>query len=484
MDTPSKQPDLKGGSNDLERLFARTFSSLRLFVDRNDPLSTNRAIEHANRELDNYKRWRESGAPISGVAVRLADGEEMTIIKRSSRMLAATCFVMDLLPGAVLNIYKKADKYFGEVLLYTVEVAEIPPEGFTFRKNYPNKQSLILDAQHGKEGQLNISVDYTLAPEAARSNWLNRIPVLGATLLALAGVLYLIRRRMPRVDMRFGQPSWASIIAVATSAGLLLAAMSLYWNNSDLDSAAKLQPDRVMPAGQTPSGSEGASQAAVNEAVSQANVVSAEIVKSDLGSRPRIGKTDDHVNQSNTSNSSTDTSTSNGNEGETCAVSYTEGAANVAANANSRQPQRKPVIRETVRTGNSKPNALASAPSEVQLIPIYVKVFVKDDQNLKAALLRNFVKALEKTDRFKVWTDEPGRQIPKDVYEVSLDFTLDKSCYGMIYARLYNLNNQQIWDDIKDCHEYPRESMLKITSKEMVANILPILTSTRADSGS
>ena len=458
MDIRSKQPDLNGDSSDLQRLLSKTFSSLRLFVDKNDPLSTKGAIARAHRELENYKRWRDSGSPISGVVMRLADGEEMSIIKSRSRMLAATCSVMDLLPGTVLNVYKKPDKYFGEVLLYTVEVSEIPPEGFTFRKTYPNNQSLLLHVQREEEGQLNVSIDYTPVPELAcngYSGWLRRIPILGSALLAFAGLLYLMGRRLRRETVA-GQPSWTAGFAVVTSV-LLFGFASLYWNSPEPNSANADSTQHVQLAGPPTSRPEETAQVTTGQTPSR-------MIGSDKANAPDYN---DQPSVINTVSTQADIHT-----GGICDVSVNQKATKALANANTTPG---PTSSGKVTTGRRKTASSPVAPLAKQRIQIYVKAFVKNDKSLEMALLHSFINELEQTDRFIVWTDAQGRTVPKGIYEVSLDFIPDEDCYGIILARLYNLNSKQIWDDAKDCHEYPKGKMLKITSKEMVSKILPLL---------
>src|SRR5437660_1524397 len=81
-----------------ESRLARAFAFLRLVSDKDDPLSLKHAMARAKREADNFRQWQRSGAPIGGIAVRLADGEEMALVKRGSHMLAARCSVKELLP--------------------------------------------------------------------------------------------------------------------------------------------------------------------------------------------------------------------------------------------------------------------------------------------------------------------------------------------------------------------------------------------------
>lgn len=458
IDTQTKEPKFINGSSELEGLLARIFPSLRLFVDRNDPLTTKHALERARRELDIYKRWRDSGAPITGVAVRIADVEEMNIIKRSARMLAATCSIMDLLPGSVLKVYKKADRYFGEVLLYSVEVSEIPPEGFTYRKIYPNKQSLLLQVQYGQEGQLNVSVDYALANELANPTpfrWFKWVPLLGPALLAIAGAVYMVGRRLRR------EPSWAAVILVGTLV-IHLAFANQYWARQDERSTTQSRVESAAHLGQLPSGPEVIGPANTGQSLPSADVNHKAIFR-----RP-----DPDWNGKPVANSTSDQANIDTNEGETCSVPEASKPMNSAPNRNVSS---RPSIGLATKTNGSQPRTSPSTSSQEQRIPIYVKAFAKDDKKLEVALLNTFVGALVKTNRFTIWTDQPGMQVPTGIYEVSIDFVPVKGCYGTISARLYNLNSKEIWWDAKDCHEYPKEKMLMVTSEEMVSKIIPLV---------
>jgi hypothetical protein len=168
MDTRYRQQDFDGEFAELVRPLRKAFSSLRLFADSNNPLPAERLITHARRVADDYRSWEDSGAPLSGLVVRLNDREEVEIIKPNSRIMTIPWSGAESPPGSVLKVYKQADEQFIEVLLFAVEVDGIPPDGIIFRKTYPNKQSLFLHIELEEGEQLKVSVNYTPAQELAR----------------------------------------------------------------------------------------------------------------------------------------------------------------------------------------------------------------------------------------------------------------------------------------------------------------------------
>lgn len=464
--TGSKQPGHES-NDDLEERLAKTLSSLRLFVDRTKPLSVKSAMTRAQVELDNYLRWKDSGTPINGIVVQLADGEEMHITKRSSRMLAATCSATDLLPGAVLNIYKKADKYFDQVLLYSIEVSEIPPEGFTFEKNYPTKQSLFLQVQRGAEGRLNVSVDYTPLEAIARrtySDWIRRIPILGSALLALASLLYVVGRKLRRDELGVAEPSWTAVSAVVTSVALLGIA-SLYWSRPEPRKPEPLTPrmssvgPATTPLLQTSRPEEGAP-----------SVLSTTFPPS--ATAPKTSTVGD-VNKDGIRNAIPAQASKGG--GEACNASFTPEKVDIKGNENAvnENVAVKPAGVDKAMKNRRDPKTQQAASFASHRIEIYVKAYAKDDKKLETKLLHSVVEALEKTDKFIVWTDERDTEVPKGIYEVSLYFDLVDGCYGNILARLYDLRSKEIGVWNKDCHEYRREEMLRAASDEIVKKVVP-----------
>ncbi|HEY0323660.1 MAG TPA: hypothetical protein VGC66_22085 [Pyrinomonadaceae bacterium] len=423
-DNQSKQQEFDGDHAELVRLLKETFSSLRLFANGSDPLSARNLIAHARYELDRYKRWQESGTPISGIVVRLIDGEEVGITKPTSRIMTIPYSRAELLPRPALKVYKKADKHFGEVLLYVVEVNDVPPEGLIFRKTYPNKQSLFLRIEHEEERQLKVSVNYTPAPEHihnASPEGDKRTSFVRSTLFSPFGLL----SKYP--------PSWAAVITLIVAVGLLFATMNLKRSNSDQ-------------------------------------------VATDVHTRANIKAVPASV--------PIETNVIRGPDAPLGAPSEKQRPPSyIDVNAKRKI---NPVA-ASVPTGiatSRRASATTLASLGRQRIQIYVKAFAMDDKRLERTLFQSFVKALEKTDRFIIWTDKSGREVPKGIYEISLYFSPEEGRYGFapaeghygtIMAILYNQESMQIWQGSKTCPDYPKEIMLTVTSKEMVTNMLPVL---------
>jgi hypothetical protein len=148
-----------------ERLTA-TLASLRRLGDyTQNPLPLSRAIDRVSDAAEVYCRWRENGAIIRDVILRLSDGSEIKVNKDmpSNTNMFGYCLRTMFPPGSVLNVYKGADQEFPEVLLYSVDLDLIPTEGETFTMRYENGQMLRLKIEPSLARQFQISVDYTMS---------------------------------------------------------------------------------------------------------------------------------------------------------------------------------------------------------------------------------------------------------------------------------------------------------------------------------
>jgi hypothetical protein len=160
-DLPRSQPGSGRDIEELEKRLADAFAALSLLSDDDNPMSPDQAIARARREAESFRLWEESGTPIGGVALRLGDGEQVALVKGGQQALAAVCSIKEYRPGAVLHVFKTEDEHFEEVKLYSVRLSDIPPAGFPYTRKYQNKQTLMLNFEHGPGGQLDVSVDYT-----------------------------------------------------------------------------------------------------------------------------------------------------------------------------------------------------------------------------------------------------------------------------------------------------------------------------------
>lgn len=424
MDTQFRQPNFNGDHTELVRLLKKIFSSLCLLADRNDRLSLESLITHARHELKNYKRWQESGAPISGLVVRLTDSEEVCINKPNSRIMTIPCSRAELLPPPALKIYKKADKHFGEVLLYVVAANDVPPDGLTFRKTYPNKQALFLRIEHEEE-QLKVSVNYTLAQEHALSTslgWNNRILFVRPTLHSLLGLLYLMDAKLWRDKVIKYKLGWAAVISLVVAVGLLFATM-----NSDRGNPVRMATDVNTKANIRPA------LASVPIETTVIHKPNTSLVASSKDQRRPI---------------------------------YIDAAT---------RPKFKPMVATgtTEIVGGRRASTTTLAFSGGQPIPIYIKAFVKDDPKLTTAIEESFVNALRKKSRFIVLTDADERDgIPPDVYWVDIWFSQKPGWTGTIQVALRTGPNQLAWVGERDCHEYPDGDLIKQASLELVADMV------------
>jgi len=141
------------------------FAQLRLLSDGEDPLSLNQATSRAHRLRETYKRWKESAATITGISVRLSNGQEVTLSQIKESHECGLRLNASFPAGTVLNVWKKADRQFGEVLLFTLPLSNIPPQGFRVERKYPNGQTVSLKVEHCPNEAFSILAHFT-EPEA------------------------------------------------------------------------------------------------------------------------------------------------------------------------------------------------------------------------------------------------------------------------------------------------------------------------------
>lgn len=177
------------------------FASLRRLDNyRQNPVALAEAIERARDAAEVYRQWQESAALIRNIVLRLSGGSEIKIDKATPDNFNrfGFRFTSKFPRGSVLNFYKQADKEFREVLLYSIELDKIPASGHVHTKTYENGQTLMLEVEPGLSGQFNVSIDYTMPPDAvkvtrSRLNPLSKyLPVLARHAGLLLAALFLL----------------------------------------------------------------------------------------------------------------------------------------------------------------------------------------------------------------------------------------------------------------------------------------------------
>ncbi|MET0647685.1 MAG: hypothetical protein ABW208_13800 [Pyrinomonadaceae bacterium] len=229
-------------SEEFERQMEHAFMALNLFSDDDDPMSPEQAVGHAAREAESFQRWEESGAPISGVAVRLGDGEEVALVKKGRQAMTAVCSIQEKRAGAVLHVFKMADSRFGEVKLYSVRMSDIGRAGLSYLKRYRNRQTLMLRFERGPGGWLNVGVDYTPsrfedAAGASAGSW-----GLAARVGAAAGAIprWLSGPRKPEeTGVEGRQLSWTLALAFAAAVCFVATLLSLFLSKTPQPDSAR-----------------------------------------------------------------------------------------------------------------------------------------------------------------------------------------------------------------------------------------------------
>jgi hypothetical protein len=143
---------------DAEEKVLRAFAALRLLNAEGEALSLEQAISRSRQLSQEYKRWVESNASIKSIEVRLSSGAKIVNTQSNSSFVCELSFNDNLPPDTVINIWKAADLEFGEVLLISLPLSNIPPDGYFFEREYPNGQTLSLRVEHRPSGAFAISV--------------------------------------------------------------------------------------------------------------------------------------------------------------------------------------------------------------------------------------------------------------------------------------------------------------------------------------
>lgn len=456
-----------------ERHLSGLFSSLHLLSVKGSPLSFKQTLARAVEEAERFQRWQESGTPISDIVVRLSDGQEMELGKRMSANPSGLHFVTEFFPGAVMHIFKKGDMSFDEILLHSVRVDRIPLSGYSYKKKYLNKQSLMVKIERRPDGQFSVNVDFSEAGFifGMKPQVHIMIPLLGPILLALVGIWYSLLRRRGHAATSAPQPSKAfahcltaiAILSVALSA-------STNWRQAEhnvADLPATSSASATLTINGTPAAIEAHQLPVVNfanhgffgsrvpDAITQkGNSIDPKVLQI-LNETYGVHSTAGQANRS-----TKPVSALAGASPASCAVESSL-ISNVRSSSTSAS---------TVANGYSwttYPNSLTSVRKSQ--VTVYITAFAKDDVTLTAAMLKTFADALKSTTGFIVVTDLPP-DTPAD-YRVDLWFERKVDCHGRILAELYDARNNYIDVEERDCHDYPKGQLLTNATQQIAASL-------------
>ena len=151
--------------------------TLRLLNDAQNPRPLGDALREARRLADSYARWEESGALIKQIRVCLSDGQKITMEQSTVSGLCGLHIRRAFDPDAVLQIWKKGNDPFDEVLLLSFMPGNMDRDVYQYQKRYRNGQILSLRVEPCANEQLDISVDFTVsertAADAGFPDWLS-----------------------------------------------------------------------------------------------------------------------------------------------------------------------------------------------------------------------------------------------------------------------------------------------------------------------
>lgn len=488
---------------------AEAFASLRAFADRDNPLSLAQTIARARQRADALRRWEQSHTPINDILARMSDGREIAVEKTIDTGACGFYFVGKFAAGAIMHIHRKADKrHPEEVLLHSVRMDAIPPEGYNYERVYSNGQTLRLNVQRLADGQFRVSVDYTPAAEettqAAAGVAKGWVAGLGPALIALAQVF----RKSNGGGWQPGRAFALSLLAVVALLAWLAAPQLQTAGHRGVRSgsgAPLATKGAAAPEAQLPvaglarqgdlagEGVEGVTCAvgvgdgggggdAATDANTDANYT-AVVTDADTDALRKDIKDLRRVLESLSTQGA-------GGGGAAAQTVGTPAAAQAAGVEGAGRQRATPAATRNEKASFQRGGVLTpaagtdaggrAAAAEPHQIAIYVKAFAKDDEALTEAMQHAFVSALRDTKRFIVLTDNAAN-IPTDAYWVDLWFMPKAGCQGTIAAELYAAKDNVIWADMRDCYEYPKGALLEKASQQMVAQMVSELNRTQGE---
>jgi hypothetical protein len=466
-----------------ERRVALAFGTLRLLIDKDDPPSLRETIVHARQMAENYVHWEQSGALIKDVAVRLSDGQEIAVDQSNIASVCGLRFRNAFMPNAVLHIWKKADKQFGEVQLLSLTLQDVRANGFNYKKTYQNGQTLFLRIARCLDGQFEISVDYTEKERAMmmpsrHSGWL--VALGSATVCALLKLRFLLSSTHPRPRRSFLSTAALITVLVFAAVGCGLAMHSL-WNvigsiksitvRSQAPSSGQTTPVQHNSASPTTDTSNVEQAMASNEA--QSSIVKGRITMPEQASKgnqlQKIGLKDESgtILPKDAHRVSSMAATKSGSVFDL----DKEGQARLTAWPFD---SRKPASWDLKRVAQSQ----TEVTGDEQTI-IYVRTDSKDHHVSDEDLRTITVSALEHTNYFFVMTED---KVPKQG-DLTLDIRLaqKKDAHGVLLAELYDDQGQLLWNGDQNCSEAAFGPHLEVATQQLVAEMLSTMTSSQAE---
>lgn len=165
MSEQGKQPDYQPeppnfADEDFQKAEERlrlALAKLRLLNNPEHPSSLKEVVSRTRRLTETYKRWEQSGTPITGIYLRHSNGKKL-ILDQSDNTFQCWIRLKDDLPSRPpLEIWKEADEHFDEVLLKCLPLSET-----SFEKVYPNGQTLSLEVKFHSGEDISISGEFTV----------------------------------------------------------------------------------------------------------------------------------------------------------------------------------------------------------------------------------------------------------------------------------------------------------------------------------
>jgi hypothetical protein len=429
-----------------ERLGVALASLRRLSDFRQNPLTLKRAIDRVYDAALVYQRWRESGAIIRDIILRLSDGSEIKVDKATptNTNLFGFRFRSAFPHGSVLNVYKGADQDFPEVLLYSIDLDVIPTDGLTFTMAYENGQMLMLKVEPSLARQFQISVDYTMSGNA-------------------------ISLPPPPTRRPFRLlPTLTQLAALCLLAALTIMAWQKYSaERGKLIGVAAPVKDAAAPTSLVMRQGESTNDEAHRAGLSALAITEAQVPQ--VAPRQKMPLTPD-------------TDAFNGSDNAPIFVADGE-QQTPTATSGIRVP-----IRRQGRVKQSAPAASAasqtapavSAPATVAArypqLPIYIKVWT-GNKSLDERMEKAFAGALARTNRFNVLAGDDG--VPPIYYEVNLWFNPTEGRAGTIYYDLHDPNTPLIQAGQQNCRDIGQEGLIEGASQQLVRDMISKINTSR-----
>lgn len=120
----------------------------------------------AKRNAEVYERFVGTRVPINALEARVGEPKFWNTVLNHPDGVTETTFERDLPQDAVLQVWRSADRQFGEVPLLFQPLAEVPAEGLSRTEHYGHGRSITLGVKRNESGEFKVRLSFTVGEQA------------------------------------------------------------------------------------------------------------------------------------------------------------------------------------------------------------------------------------------------------------------------------------------------------------------------------